>query len=138
MPPYYDAVNPQNGMFQEREQDPLDVNQQLMAPGWWANLKVPAGIAANSNFPFSIQPGAGSPPATPAAASRPFRRCSTTLVEPCPSPGGAGLWDRGGTYGSRRAFYSKFLILSGGQIRRRAFSSTPIAIQTAGRTPRSC
>ena len=31
------------------------------------------------------------------------------------NPGGPTFWDRGTTYNGRRAFYSKFLILSGGQ-----------------------
>ena len=36
------------------------------------------------------------------------------LTEPLPNGAGPTFWDRGGTY-PRRAFYSKFLILSGGR-----------------------
>ncbi len=44
-----------------------------------------------------------------------FQALFHTLCEPLPNPGGLpNYWDRGGTYPLRRAFYSKFLILSGG------------------------
>ena len=42
-------------MLREREQDPLDLNQQLMAPGWWST-QGNGGIAANNNFPGALVP----------------------------------------------------------------------------------
>jgi hypothetical protein len=36
------------------------------------------------------------------------------VSEPLAGAGGTNYWDRGTTFGSRRAFYSKFLVLSGG------------------------
>ena len=32
----WDLAFPYTSMLEQREQDPLDLNQQLMAPGWWA------------------------------------------------------------------------------------------------------
>ncbi len=131
VPPYYDATNTQNGMMQEREQDPLDVNQQLVAPGWWANAGN-GGIAANTYSPVAFN----NPPTMPSNASggvQAFASLFHTLVEPYPSAGGAGFWDRGSTYGSRRAFYTKFLILSGGPDKAPGvFLYSDAAIQGAG------
>ncbi len=43
-----------SSVFQTREQDPLDPNQQLMAPAWWL-------ATSNANFPLTISNrGAGS------------------------------------------------------------------------------
>jgi prepilin-type N-terminal cleavage/methylation domain-containing protein len=120
-PPYSDPTNPTNttfGMFQEREQDPLDVNQQLVAPGWWSSVGT-GGIAANGSFPSTLVPYTTSAPTNASAGAQAFQALFHTLCEPCPSlspPGQGAYWDRGGTYGYR-AFYSKFLILSGGQDR---------------------
>jgi len=118
VPPYFDTINLQNGVLQQREQNPLDPNQQLMAPGWWSQ-QGSGGIAANNNFPQDLVPPQAPPiPTTPTLASlgvQAFEALFHSLSEPMPSPpGGASYWDRGGTYPYRRAFYSKFLILSGG------------------------
>jgi prepilin-type N-terminal cleavage/methylation domain-containing protein len=76
--------------FEQREQNPLDLNQQLMAPAWWSTYNSGNGAQAFASL---------------------FHR----VTEPYPTPGGQLFWDRGTTYGARRAFYSKFLIVSGGQ-----------------------
>ena len=106
LPPYFDPVNAQ------REQDPLDLNQQLLAPGWWSSTGS-GGIAANNNAPQFV-PYTTQAPSNASAGMNAFQALFHTLCEPLPSQGGASFWDRGGTYPLRRAFYSKFLILSGG------------------------
>ncbi len=120
LPPYYDAFNNQFGMFRERETNPLDRNQQLMAPGWWST-QGSGGIAANNNY---VTRGAPVPYATPvpqqpvpaSGGVMAFEALFHPLSEPDPNPGGAMYWDRSGNiYPARRAFYTKFLILSGGQ-----------------------
>ena len=81
-----------NGFSQPREQDPLDPNQMLMAPSWWAgaSASVPSGGAIS------------------------FMNTFHSLIDPYPGDTTTGTsWDRGGSY-YRRAFFSKFLILSGG------------------------
>jgi hypothetical protein len=105
-------VSTNNAILQQREQNPLDLNQQLMAPGWWSSVGS-GGIAANSNAPTfvtSVIPA----PSNASGGVHAFQALFHTLCEPLPTPGGAQFWDRGTTYGNRRAFYSKFLILSGG------------------------
>ena len=44
-------ILPYSSVFEEREQDQLDLNQQLMSPAWWT-----AGV--NSNYQFSFTTGA--------------------------------------------------------------------------------
>jgi prepilin-type N-terminal cleavage/methylation domain-containing protein len=99
-PPYLTA-------FQQREQDPLDPNQQLMAPAWWSNV--------SNTGPFVVSPN----PASQLTASNgvcAFEFFFHRLTEPYPllNLPNPQLWDRGSTYAGRRAFYSKFLILSSG------------------------
>jgi prepilin-type N-terminal cleavage/methylation domain-containing protein len=91
--------------FQEREQNPLDLNQQLMAPAWWSNTY------NNTSF-LGLTSSAGQLGASGSAQA--FEHFFRRLTEPYPAAGGPTFWDRGGSYGGRRAFYSKFLILSGG------------------------
>jgi prepilin-type N-terminal cleavage/methylation domain-containing protein len=112
LPPYFDPVSTNNAILQQREQNPLDLNQQLMAPGWWSHVGS-GGIAANSNAP-NIVTSTIPIPTNASAGVHAFQALFHTLCEPLPTPGGAQFWDRGTTYGNRRAFYSKFLILSGG------------------------
>jgi prepilin-type N-terminal cleavage/methylation domain-containing protein len=109
-------VLPYTSVFEEREQDPLDLNQQLMAPAWWTS-------SVNSSYPFSFSTGASYSGVTPAPSSgvAAFEYFFHRLIEPLPSTGintsfpsnYPQPWDRGG-YQSRRAFSTKFLILSGG------------------------
>ena len=101
-------------MLQQREQDPLDLNQQLMAPGWWSSTGS-GGIAGNNNVPGKLVPYATEIPSNGSPGLEAFQALFHTLCEPLPNPGGwPNYWDRGATYPLRRAFYSKFLILSGG------------------------
>ena len=121
-PPYYDPANAGNatfaGMVQQREQDPLDPNQQLMSPAWWANTGV-GGLAANDSYPSTLMATAAVVPPGASGGVQAFEALFHPLTEPYPYPttttGNPGtFWDRGSTFTTRRAFYSKFLILSGG------------------------
>ncbi len=93
--------------FQEREQDPLDLNQQLMAPAWWSS-------SYNNVSILGITGVAGSSPYNASGRRQAFESFFHRLTEPLGAGGGQYFWDRGTTYGGRRAFYSKFLIVSGG------------------------
>jgi len=109
----WDLVPPYQIVYQEREQDPLDVNRQLMAPGWWSQTGVSGQVAANSSSPFHAGPATAAPVSASNGVAA-FESFFHMLTEPLPNPGGAFYWDRGG-FPYRRAFYSKFLVLSGGQ-----------------------
>ena len=50
LPPYATVL-------QEREQDPLDLNQQLMAPAWWGSGKGNASTLGNDSFPLGTPNG---------------------------------------------------------------------------------
>jgi prepilin-type N-terminal cleavage/methylation domain-containing protein len=97
-------------VFENREQDPLDLNQQLMAPGWWTQ-------AVNAKPAISLSTGASygsiAPAPLPSGAMQSFEYFFHRLSEPLPNAGGPLYWDRT-VPSSRRAFYSKFLIVSGG------------------------
>ena len=95
LPPYqmYDSTTANanfGAVFQERERDPLDPNQQLTAPQWWARLGVGGQLAANDNSPF-----AGSwPPAASLGASggvQAFEYFFHRLTEPVSLPAGGRL-----------------------------------------------
>jgi prepilin-type N-terminal cleavage/methylation domain-containing protein len=103
---------PYTSVFQTREQDALDPNQQLMSPGWWfntVNSNAPSGFTGVSNGLGMVSNGVLA-----------FESFFHRLSEPFPysSSFSATYWDRSQTtkpqYGSRRAFYSKFLIVSSG------------------------
>ncbi len=97
---------PYLSVFEPREQDPLDPNQQLMAPGWWSSMY-------NGNpFSFSGLSGTVGGSGGVMAFENFFRR----LTEPLASNGNPALyWDRGtSSFAARRAFFSKPLILSSG------------------------
>jgi prepilin-type N-terminal cleavage/methylation domain-containing protein len=103
-----DGTNPPTGpydsVYERREQDALDPNQQLMAPLWWGsgfNSQSIGGFAANG--PLS-------------AGANAFQSFFHLLVEPGAVGGNASslYWDRGATYYQRRAFYTRPLIISGG------------------------
>ena len=61
-PPVSQAIElfnpPYRSVFEAREQDPLDPNQQLMAPAWWSSSAGPP--PANPSSPFATN----GPPAT--------------------------------------------------------------------------
>ncbi len=92
-------------MFEQREQNPMDANQQLVAPAWWSNMY-------NNSSPIAGYPTPDS--SILSGPAQAFEYYFHRLVEPVPGGGGAYYWDRGAIYGSRRAFYSKFLVASGG------------------------
>ncbi len=100
------GASPYNTVIERREQDPLDPNQQLIAPSWWSSYNATNSYLGNSSSFMST-------------AAMMFQSYFHLLVDPnypnysgaLPSP---FLWDRGSLYPQRRAFYSKFLILSGG------------------------
>jgi prepilin-type N-terminal cleavage/methylation domain-containing protein len=100
-------TTPYVSVFDPREQDPLDLNQQLLAPMWWSN-----GQRANLNSPFASLPGtAGAVGASGGVVG--FEYYFHRLTEPLTQSGVSSLyWDRSGA--SRRAFFSKFLVVSSG------------------------
>jgi prepilin-type N-terminal cleavage/methylation domain-containing protein len=112
-PQTWSLVPPYPGTLAQREQDPLDVNQQLVATAWWSKVGN-GGLSANPNSPFSLNPSVSFPAAanvSPAAVV--FSTMFHTLFEPLPLVTGLD-WDRSGI-SNRRAFFTKFLVLSGGQ-----------------------
>jgi len=108
----WSLVPPYSGTLAQREQDPIDVNQQLVATAWWSVGN--GGLAANLNSPFTVAPALAVPPGSNVSpAAQFFGTFFHTLVEPLPLGGGGVDWDRSGT-SYRRAFFTKFLVLSGG------------------------
>ena len=106
---------PYNGMIDQREQDPLDPNQQLMAPAWWSSTySDPSG--ADPLFPASqFGPGAGNMSAAVTLFENYFYRLHEPLDVTKAAIGQA--WDRGapgGDFAARRAYFTKFLIVSSG------------------------
>ncbi|WP_165249175.1 type II secretion system protein [Paludisphaera soli] len=109
-------LRPYASIFESREQDALDPNQNLMSPSWWLESQ-------NAAYPQLTGP-ALTPPGSPINSSLgvlSFEHYFHRLTEPMeystasPTDGGK-YWDRGGIpgLGYRRAFSSKPLILSGG------------------------
>ncbi len=89
--------------IETRDQNPIDPNQQLIAPAWWANIG-----AINPTFP-----SLGAAQMSPRA--RLFQQHFFSLVDPRADFLGMrpNWWDRTEFY-TRRAYFSKPLILSGG------------------------
>ena len=111
-----------------RQLDPLDPNQLLVSVGWWTQSY--NGIPTNAALP-SINPSSAIPtgfsagvyansPASPQANA--FMTYFHILIDPLavinPLPTVLPYWDRNldstGAICRRRAYYSKFLVLSGG------------------------
>lgn len=104
---------PYRTVFESREQDPLDPNQQLVAPMWWSAL------GGNSNSPFVNIAGGGWPATTAGTVASggvvAFEYFFHRLTEPFSHTGASNYyWDRGSQFPYRRAFYTRPLILSGG------------------------
>ncbi len=95
--------------FEQREQNPLDLNQQLVAPAWWSGSYNNAIASAIGSYP-----GSTGSQLNLSVNAQAFESFFHRLTEPDPNAGGLTYWDRGTTYGSRRAYYSKFLIVSSG------------------------
>ena len=77
-------------VFQERERDPLDPNQQLTAPQWWSQTGVRGQLAANNS---RRSPGlcAGRSPVGASGGVQAFEYFFHRLTEPCRRDGGAGF-----------------------------------------------
>lgn len=103
--------SPYISVSEQREVDPLDPNNLLLSPAWWAGPNSD-GASFNVAGPF----GAGQGPLSSGAMQ--FQKFFHILVEPNsgtkPSLPNPGLWDRGMDYSQRRAYYSRPLILSAG------------------------
>ncbi len=127
LPPYVDSYQPAYSVILEREQNPLDPNQQLVAPAWWSSgsndptTVLNGGTAGSLFFPSGFVAG-GASLSNSSQGVAAFEFFFHSLHEPFPAPlsnyGGAGqFWDRsapGGSFDGRRAFYTKFLIVSSG------------------------
>jgi len=106
------SPGPYGSIFEAREQDPLDPNQQLMAPAWWSS-----GTNSNAaNFGTTTGPTAVTGMSNSAIA---FQNIFHALAEPLVAYQASGanpthFWDRSNNYYARRAFFSKPLIISGG------------------------
>lgn len=104
---------PYNYVWEEREQDPLDQNQQLVAPAWWyATLPAPVSLPSNDQYTsvFSF-PGPVSSDGRSGGVLF-FEYFFHRLTEPMAIQTPGRAWDRSGNY--RRAFFTKFLIVSSG------------------------
>jgi prepilin-type N-terminal cleavage/methylation domain-containing protein len=94
-----------------RDQDPLDTNQLLVSPGWWSNAANPSLTLAA--ITFSTPSGNANYMNGPGPGAIGFMNYFHSLVDPNPTAAGGTGWDRGSNF-CRRAYFSKFLILSGG------------------------
>jgi len=100
---------PYSTVYESREQNPLDPNQQLLAPAWWGQY--------NIRYPWTTGPAF-------------FASTFHTLYDPLAAlrgiPSNTTYWDRSIAVGSgyfagicrRRAYYSRFLVVSGGPDKR--------------------
>ena len=103
------GTSPYSSASQVRQQDPLDPNQLLVAPGWWynaANLGLPGATAPIFSRPNTMGTNTSSKMSQGAIAFSIYFR---SLVDPSTAP----TWDRSAGL-NRRAYFSKFLILSSG------------------------
>jgi hypothetical protein len=102
------------GFSEQREVSPLDQNQTLVSYAWWLSASngatAPGGIFGTYSPPNGAIPG---PSCSPGATA--FMLHFHSLLDPNFVGGSSNgaFWDRSG-FSARRAFYSRFLILSGG------------------------
>jgi prepilin-type N-terminal cleavage/methylation domain-containing protein len=106
-----------------REQDPLDPNNHLVAPAWWAaqfNIGAPNdpfNTAIRSSDPYYCFPATGAPAGSqPSSHAAAFMYYFHSLVEyraDPPTNGQLYWWSRTGTL-PRRAYFSRPLIISSG------------------------
>jgi type II secretory pathway pseudopilin PulG len=99
---------------QRRQLDPLDPNQLLTSLAWWGS--------SNGGFAYMQPPAspltgfpASSGPAVPSAQAYAFMTYFHIIIDPqtASTSQNVQMWDRTGN-SRRRAYYSKFLVLSGG------------------------
>ncbi len=102
--------NAYTGYSQVRQIDPLDPNQLLVSPGWWSSAGNPAFTTSSTFSPSFTAPNGGATSQSQGALA--FMHYFHLLVDPFPSTTGFG-WDRTGGY-ARRAYFSRFLVLSSG------------------------
>lgn len=105
--------------YEARDVNSLDPNQQLLSPSWFNT------DSSRPNLAPSWAAGLASPPVSAAAMA--FQQHFHTLVDPIAVTAGKAsptFWDRAakaapsGAYGTtylRRAYYCRFLVISGGQ-----------------------
>jgi hypothetical protein len=139
---------PYDGMIGAREQDPLDPNQQLMSPAWWSiTYNDSPGQRSSPPFPPGFAAGGGNWSAGVSFFENYFHLLHEPLYNSSTVPSGA-FWDRGagpagGPFAARRAYSSKFLILSSGpDMLPGVFQYTDAALKTdlasaAGSSPYS-
>jgi prepilin-type N-terminal cleavage/methylation domain-containing protein len=104
-----------NGFNDTREQNPLDTNQLLVAPAWWSSA-FNVSLASPVVSTFS-PPGSGGNGNQCSSSAVGFMNYFHILVDPYPGSTTGTSWDRGGGY-NRRAYFSRFLIVSGGPDRQ--------------------
>ena len=100
--------NPYTDYPDTRQLDPLDPNQLLVSPGWWTAAGNPA-LTTPTVSSFSA-PNGNAAVSQPALA---FMHYFVSLVDPYAGGAARTMWDRTGNY-ARRAYFSKFLVLSSG------------------------
>lgn len=103
---------PFNGVFDPREQDPLDPNQTLMAPSWWSAI-TNNGQGATAPLSGSVS-GVGVFPTGAIGFQHYFHLLVEPLAENNANASPCTYWDRGTSLYPRRAFFSRPLILSAG------------------------
>lgn len=112
---------PYDGMIDQREMDPLDPSGHLTAPAWWsAAYSDPAANNMVGPFPAGFASGADNGTSSGVTLfENYFHRISEPLAYGSADDHGHGrFWDRGASYGgpfaARRAYFTKFLIVSSG------------------------
>ncbi|WP_206107865.1 type II secretion system protein [Paludisphaera rhizosphaerae] len=108
-------LRPFDSTFETREQNPLDPNQSLTAPAFWLSTQ-------NQGYPplLAGSIGAKGAPTYSSGGVAAFEWFFHRLTEPMeyyvPDPTVSKYWDRANSasFGYRRAFFTKPLILSGG------------------------
>jgi prepilin-type N-terminal cleavage/methylation domain-containing protein len=145
LPPYFDPTQPLYSATQEREQDPLDPNQTLVSPNWWASeYNSPSGVPSTV-FPAGFSTGPGASSQNVSAFEYFFHSLHDPPVTPVSGAGPGQFWDRSAPnssgFAARRAFYTRFLIVSSGpdkQLGIFQYADTPTLIaaaQSAGVSP---
>ncbi|WP_435017125.1 prepilin-type N-terminal cleavage/methylation domain-containing protein [Tundrisphaera sp. TA3] len=122
-PIYYGAVPgssdtqrgwaPYGGPAEVREQDNYDPNQQLTAPGWWNKTANPSLPTITGFSPTFAPPNGTDSSGKMSPGAIAFTSYFRSLVDPQATSTGGTMWDRSNAM-NRRAYFSKFLILSSG------------------------